>query len=549
VSAIRPGDRLALDLVSPLPPVRTGIADYTVDLLPHLEPLCDLRLVRVEGQEVAPEIEARWRPVTMDRLGEDGRVPFYQMGNNLHHERILEAALERPGLLTLHDLFLHHLLIERTLARGEIEPYREELTFDHGRQGAAVAEPPRWGAYGTACLFALPCHRRLVQRQRGVLVHSAWAQGAPARGDPRARGARGADADAARGGRRRARGRSSAQRGGEAALRHPGGGAGAGIVRFQTPIKRTDVAIAALARPELAGVHLLVVGAVAGELDLAAARRARRRRSPPRRGVRRARRPRRRDGGRRPLRQPALPHRRRDLGVAAAAARGGTPDAGIGLPPSSRSCRAIASRGCRSVTAKWRRWRRPRGRLLADRAALAALGRRAREHIRREHDPASAARRIVEACAELARRPPGIESAALPPPPSTLTWGVMGGSLEVDGAARPWPEGERRTLRLTVRNDGGTRWLAGTRGPGGVVFEVKLLQMTGEVGEGEATAHDELEGRPWPALPRDLEPGEQVALDLDLRRPLGRARLRIEPHVLGVAGASALAGAVWEAEL
>jgi hypothetical protein len=30
---------------------------------------------------------------------------------------------------------------------------------------------------------------------------------------------------------------------------------------------------------------------------------------------------------------------------------------------------------------------------------------------------------------------------------------------------------------------------------------------------------------------------------------LGRARLRIEPHVLGVAGATALDGAVWEAEL
>ena len=116
------------------------------------------------------------------------------MGNNLHHERILESALERPGLLTLHDVFLHHLLIERTLARGEIEPYREWLTFDHGREGAAVAEPPRWGAYGTACLFALPCHRRLAQSQRGVLVHSEWAPRPPARRDARPRGARGADA-------------------------------------------------------------------------------------------------------------------------------------------------------------------------------------------------------------------------------------------------------------------------------------------------------------------------------------------------------------------
>ena len=88
---------LSLDLVSPLPPVRTGIADYTVDLLPELEPLCDLRVVRVDGQEVAPEIVERWHPVAMERLGEGGRVPFYQMGNNLHHERILEIGARAAG--------------------------------------------------------------------------------------------------------------------------------------------------------------------------------------------------------------------------------------------------------------------------------------------------------------------------------------------------------------------------------------------------------------------------------------------------------------------
>jgi hypothetical protein len=189
------------------------------------------------------------------------------------------------------------------------------------------------------------------------------------------------------------------------------------------------------------------------------------------------------------------------------------------------------------------------GRLLANRDALAALGRRARELVRREHDPARAAARIVEACDELARRAPGTAYAALPSPPSTLTWSVMGGELEVEGAATPWPEGERRTLRLRVRNDGRTRWLAGTRGPGGVVFEVRLLCGDGASGGAEAEPRDEMAGRPWPPLPADLAPGEEVAIELEVRRPVGTARLRIEPHVLGVAGASTLGGRVWEAEL
>ena len=64
-----------------------------------------------------------------------------------------------------------------------------------------------------------------------------------------------------------------------------------------------------------------------------------------------------------------------------------------------------------------------------------------------------------------------------------------------------------------------------------------------------STAVDHLAGEPWPPLPRDLPPGDETTIDLELRRPLGRTRLRVEPHVLGVAGATALHGPSWEAEL
>jgi glycosyltransferase involved in cell wall biosynthesis len=530
---------LRLDLVSPLPPVRTGIADYTVDLLPELDRRCDVRLVRVDGQEVAREIVERWRPVPMDAIGEGGRIPFYQMGNNLHHERILELALERPGLLTLHDLFLHHLLIERTLARGEIEPYREWLAFDHGLEGAAVAEPPRWGAYGTACLFALPCHRRLVQSQRGVLVHSEWARRQlldempdlavrvvpmpmPLGSEP--------DVEARAAARRR--------------WGIPESAAVIGSFGFQTPIKRTEVVIAALARPELHDAHLLVVGAVARELDLESAASAH--------GV--ADRVHVTGFLERQalaeamaaadlcvnLRYPTAGETSASLLRLLAAGRPTLVSDYAQFTDLPRDCVAHVPIGDGEVEAIATLARS----LLSDRAALHALGRRAREHVHREHDPALAARRIVEACGELAQRVPGTPRAALPAPPSTLTWSVIGGELEVEGAEPPWPEGERRKVRVHVRNDGRVRWLAGTRGDGGVVFEVRLFGDGAGGGE-----RDQLAGEPWPPLPADLEPGAATVLELELRRPLGRARLRIEPHVLGVAGASALGGPVWEAEL
>ena len=40
-------------------------------------------------------------------------------------------------------------------------------------------------------------------------------------------------------------------------------------------------------------------------------------------------------------------------------------------------------------------------------------------------------------------------SPVAPPPPTSLVWSRLGGELEVVGASRPWPEGERRQLTGT----------------------------------------------------------------------------------------------------
>src|SRR6202035_2599954 len=152
---------LRLDYVSPLPPVRTGIADYSLDLLPFLAALADVRLVRLPGQPVDPAVALRWPLVEAGETGTGGRLPLYQMGNNRHHEGVLELALRIPGVLTLHDVVLHHLLLDVTLGRGVFPPYRERLTRDHGWIGDAASRAKKWHAYGDAPVFALPAHRTL----------------------------------------------------------------------------------------------------------------------------------------------------------------------------------------------------------------------------------------------------------------------------------------------------------------------------------------------------------------------------------------------------
>lgn len=521
----------AVDYVSPLPPVRSGIADYSVDLLEELAPLCDLRLVRLPGQKVASEVRRRFDVVEAAALGPGRRLPFYQLGNNVYHEGVRRLALQSPGVVTVHDLRLHHLLVEATLASGDLDAYVAALGGEHGWEGAAAALPTRWGAHGRARLFEMPAHGSLLARQRGLLVHSEWGRrfledeleertsGHPLPGircvpmpmpvpDPPSRRAAGAW-------RRK--------------LGVPSSAVLLGSFGFQTPIKRTDVLLRALAQPGMADVHAVVAGEVAPQLDLATLI--------------------------------------RDLGVEGRVTVTGFLDeatfpvaiAGCDLclnlrypsaGETSASLLRILALGRPAVVSDYAQFTdlpddvvikapladEPEAeaealaallrRLLAARDRLRGMGDAARSFIEREHRPAKAARAVADALGEWSDAPAPAASGPRPPhpsPPTSLTWGWLPGRIEVEGCERPWAEGERREVEIVVTNTGFATWLSGRQADGGVVLEPQLLSR----------GRDLFKGRPWIPLPRDLSPGETCRIGLWLRRPIGSARLRLEPHRFG----------------
>ena len=101
---------------SPLPPERSGIADYSALLLPALSRLVDVDVVR----------RGRTRPVAAD-------VALYHVGNDPDaHGWIVEALRRRPGVIVLHEFVLHHLVSGITLARGDVEGYARALEREAG---------------------------------------------------------------------------------------------------------------------------------------------------------------------------------------------------------------------------------------------------------------------------------------------------------------------------------------------------------------------------------------------------------------------------------
>jgi glycosyltransferase involved in cell wall biosynthesis len=521
---------LSLDFVSPLPPVRSGIADYSRDLLPALAPLCDLRIIAVPGQAISDEIRGKFVPLEASELASDDRLPLYQMGNNPHHEAVQELALAIPGVVTLHDVVLHHLLIEATLAKGDFERYERRLRQDHGWIGELVAKARYWGELSSAAMFGLPVHRTLVRRQRGVLVHSQWAaqqvleenpdlavrvvpMGVPLP-EP-------VDPEEARAFRSL----------NDLPLDRPL----LGSFGFQTPIKRTAVAIQALAEPGLEDAHLLIAGEVSPQLALAE------------------------EAGKLGVADRVhitgfLPYDQFETAITACdlCVNLRYPTAG----ETSASLLRVLALGRAAVVSDYAQFRelpgdvalavplgegeaaelaRSAGEVLAKPQTLARMGLAARAFVEENHDPGAAAAAVAESCRELRElEPPGSEGGKVPPP-TTLLWRDLPGEIEVSGADEIWSEGERRELAVRLTNRGPARWLATKEAPGGVQLTV---EWRSEIG-GEALEEQQNE------LPRDLDTDQTYEFRFALRRPVGSSFLVIEPHIDKLSGLSAFGGPSW----
>jgi glycosyltransferase involved in cell wall biosynthesis len=136
---------------SPMPPARTGVADYSAALLPAL---------RRHG-EVAPD---------QDRAG----AALYHLGNNHLHRDIYARALKHPGVVVLHDAVLQHFF----LGTLDESAYIEEFTYNYGAWARDLARElyrARAASGFDSRYFQYPMLRRIAGRSRAVIVHNAAA--------------------------------------------------------------------------------------------------------------------------------------------------------------------------------------------------------------------------------------------------------------------------------------------------------------------------------------------------------------------------------------
>lgn len=146
-----------LAFFSPLPPVKSGIADYSAALLDPLKKQADVTL-----------FTDATHPFDASRFD----AALYQIGNNPHHSFVYDRAIQTPGVVVLHEANLHHLIADVTIRRGDWPAYLREVKFDGGEAALEYAIKHVQTLERGPDYDGVPMLRRILSKSTGVIVHS-----------------------------------------------------------------------------------------------------------------------------------------------------------------------------------------------------------------------------------------------------------------------------------------------------------------------------------------------------------------------------------------
>jgi glycosyltransferase involved in cell wall biosynthesis len=173
---------------SPMPPVRSGIAAYSADLVPALarEHAIDLFVDEAVVRTARPEQALR---SAHEFVWRHRQRPYdlivYQLGNSSHHDYLWPYLFRFPGLTVLHDAHLHHGRAANLLRERRAADYRREFAATEPDVDPDAAELVVAG-FDSHLLYQWPFTRLVVSGSRATAVHSRLMRDALATAHPAA---------------------------------------------------------------------------------------------------------------------------------------------------------------------------------------------------------------------------------------------------------------------------------------------------------------------------------------------------------------------------
>lgn len=168
--------KLKLAYISPLPPERSGIADYSAELLTELGCFYDVDVIVNQSEITTPWIIANCKIRNVEWFLENSinydRV-LYHFGNSHFHHHMFDLLIKVPGVVVLHDFYL-----------GDAQYYREAHTKSNHAWTKALFASHGYSAITKRFLLKndadvvrdYPASVEVLQHAHGVIVHSDYSR-------------------------------------------------------------------------------------------------------------------------------------------------------------------------------------------------------------------------------------------------------------------------------------------------------------------------------------------------------------------------------------
>ena len=167
---------MKLAYFSPLSPIKSGISEYSEkELLPYIGKHCDIEIIIDKKYEPTnKKTVSKFKIINYERYDGKSDKILYHMGNNPFHKYIYEFAIKKPGIVVLHDPYIHHLIRHITVGQKNSERYIQLMAYCLGPKGRVIAENALISK--DFPLFDYPMIKELGDSSEAIVVHSDFAE-------------------------------------------------------------------------------------------------------------------------------------------------------------------------------------------------------------------------------------------------------------------------------------------------------------------------------------------------------------------------------------
>ena len=164
--------------LSPWPPQRSGIADYSLEIVRHLKEYVDITLYLENPEECSTDnLDLSVHNITLlpEEIKRYDCIIYHIGSNTKFHKYIYKMAWQYPGIVVLHEFNIHPFMVDAFLGNDDEYLYVDALKEGYGEQGKFSYESVKSNESPPG-IWEFPMSHALAKRSLATIVHSQWVK-------------------------------------------------------------------------------------------------------------------------------------------------------------------------------------------------------------------------------------------------------------------------------------------------------------------------------------------------------------------------------------